>query len=110
MHTLSAYITQLYIMSTQPADKSGTSDKFIWLKLEKKSEAVNAYLINYNQGWGIWGGVGWGESLALGGSESLYKLRLKLINCDESLQWQSLENLSVSPSLRPDIAVMADWA
>ena len=64
-----------------------------------------------------WGGVGWGgvnhshkQSGGLGGSESLYKLGLKLINCDESLQWQSLENLSVSPSLRPDITVMADWA
>ena len=33
---------------------SRTSDQFIWLVLEKKTEAVNAYLINNSKGgWGV---------------------------------------------------------
>ena len=36
------------------------SDQFIWLVSEKKTEAVNAYLIKYSKGEGG-GGEGWSE-------------------------------------------------
>ena len=50
---------------------SRTSDQFIWLVSEKKTEAVNAYLIKNSKGEGgegggeRWGGGGW---VAGGGS------------------------------------------
>ena len=43
------YIIQLHIMSKW---SSRTSDQFIWLVSEKKTEAVNAYLIKNSKGEG----------------------------------------------------------
>ena len=45
---------------------SRTSDQFIWLVSEKKTEAVNAYLINNSKGEGEGDGGGGGG----GGGES----------------------------------------
>ena len=55
------YIIQLHIMSIRWAyyeQISRTSDQFIWLLSEKKTEAVNAYLIKNSKGGD--GGTGGG--------------------------------------------------
>ena len=65
---------------------SRTSDQFIWLVLEKKTEAVNAYLIKNSKGDGAGGGgresgEGGGhsrkQSEGLGGVARVYKISLK---------------------------------
>ena len=83
---------------------SWTSDQFIWLVLEKKTEAVKAYLIKNSKGEGGEGkkekktaGGGWSE----GSRKELAELYgcIKQVSNDQSLQWQSLENLSLSLSV-----------
>ena len=59
---------------------SRTSDQFIWLVSEKKTEAVNAYLIKNSKGEG---------GVRGGGGEKRKK----------NDQWQSLKNLSLSLSV-----------
>ena len=57
---------------------SRTSDQFIWLVSEKKTEAVKAYLIKNSKGEG---GVGGGETGAGGWSEGSRKDWEELYGC-----------------------------
>ena len=92
---------------------SRTSDQFIWLVSEKKTEAVNAYLIKDSKGEVGGGGGGsergeektkqknGGRGWSEGSRKDWVELYgcIKLVSNDQSLQWQSLEKLSLSLSL-----------
>ena len=82
---------------------SRTSDQFIWLVSEKKTEAVNAYLIKNSKGAGgggkkkgkkRGGGVG-RQSEGLGGVVWVYKIGLKWPVIAMAITWK-LQSLSVS--------------
>ena len=81
-HTTFSYILWAYGEHIMSKWSSRTSDQFIWLVSEKKTEAVNAYLIKNNklgEGGGT-GGVGGGserQSEWLGGVVWVYKIGLK---------------------------------
>ena len=83
---------------------SRTSDQFIWLVSEKKTEAVNDYLIKKSKGEGVGGREKQQQQQigGAGGSKGSRKDWAELYGCikqvsnDQSLQWQSLENLSLS--------------
>ena len=62
-----SYIIQLHIMSKW---SSRASDQFIWLVSEKKTEAVNAYLIKNNKGEGGGGDKKTGGGWVAGGALS----------------------------------------
>ena len=51
-HTSFSYILWAYSEHIMSKWSSRTSDQFIWLVSEKKTEAVNAYLIKNSKGWG----------------------------------------------------------
>ena len=70
------YIIQLHIMSIRWAyyeqmKLSRTSDQFIWLLSEKKTEAVKAYLIKNSKGEGGGGGERGGERGGGGGRKAV---------------------------------------
>ena len=73
------YIIQLHIMSKW---SSRTSDQFIWLVSEKRTEAVNTYLIKNSKGEGEGGGK---EKIKIseggGGSEGSRKDWAELYGC-----------------------------
>ena len=100
-HTSFSYILWAYGEHIMNKWSSSISDQFMWLVSEKKTEAVNAYLIKNSKGEG-----GGGRGQGSGGSEGSRKDWAELYGCikqvsnDQSLQWQSLENLSLSVCLR----------
>ena len=98
-HTSFSYILWAYGEHIMNKWSSSISDQFMWLVSEKKTEAVNTYLIKNSKGEG-------GGGRGAGGSEGSRKDWAELYGCikqvsnDQSLQWQSLENLSLSVCLR----------
>ena len=97
-HTSFSCILWAYDKHIMSKWSSRASDQFRWLVSKKKTEAVNAYLMKNNKGQ--WGGGGGGgarghshkQSEGLDGVVWVYKIGLN----DQSLQWQSLENISLS--------------
>ena len=75
-HTSFSYILWAYGEHIMSKWSSRTSDEFIWLVSEKKTEAVKAYLIKNSNGEGGGGGVG-RQSEGLGGVVWVYKIGLK---------------------------------
>ena len=97
------YIIQLHIMSIQPANKAAEH----LISWEKKTEVVSAYCIKNSKGEGGGRGKKGGARGREGGhSHKQSKDWIKFYGCikqvsnDQSLQWQSLENLSLSVCLR----------
>ena len=83
-HTSFSYLLWEYDERIMSKWSSRTSDQFIWLVSEKKTEAVNAYLIKNSNGGG--GGAPWGgggstdshkQSEGLEGVVWVYKIDLK---------------------------------
>ena len=110
-HTSFSYILWSYGEHIMSKWSGRTSDQFIWLVSENKTEAVKAYLIKNSKGERGRGEyppphththkkMGGG-----GGSEGSRKDWAELYGCikkvsnDQSLQWQSLENPSLSLSV-----------
>ena len=60
-HTSFSYILWAYGVHIMSKWSSRTSDQFIWVVSEKKTEAVNAYLIKNSKGEGAVGGGGGGK-------------------------------------------------
>ena len=100
------YIIQLHIMSIQPANKAAEH----LISSEKKTEVVNAYCIKNSKGEGgeKMGGRGGREGREGGGGHSHKQSKdwiefygcIKQVSNDQSLQWRSLENFSLSLCLR----------
>ena len=95
-HTSFSYILWAYGEHIMSKWSSRTSDQFIWLVSENKTEAVNAFLIKNSKGEGGWrGGRGGGgvgrQSEGLGGVVWVYKTGLKwpVIAMRETENWNS---------------------
>ena len=73
------YIIQLHIISIRWVYYEQMKQQFIWLISEKKTEAVNAYLIKNSKGEG--GGGGGGGRWGGGGSEGSWKDWAELYGC-----------------------------
>ena len=106
-HTSFSYILWAYGEHIMSKWSSRTSDQFIWLVSEKKTEAVKAYLIKNSMGEGGGGGVTGGGDWSEGSRKDWAELYvcIKQVSNDQSL-FPSLISRTVSVDVKHHVYLL----